>query len=303
MVWLNDCIVPAERAFVAADDWGFLYGDTLFETTRVVGAVPVAWCRHVRRLRGGSRKLRWDIPWSDDDLRECVDAAIEANELADAVVRLTISRGRNPHGLELSQCIDPTLVVAVRPYSGPPQTDLDCGIRAQTVRVPARGGWARYAAKTGNYLDMLLALDDARQANAAEAILVDTSGRVLEGTRSNVFVVRNGSLLTPPVRLGILPGVARGLVMEWARGGTAKSRTSPIHLRAAAPFDEAFVTNSVWGIVPVAAIDGRGLGEDVPGPITRCMMDRWDRYIGREAERGARFRRGRANAGTEGDNA
>jgi len=282
-VWLNDGLVPASEARIPADDWGFLYGDTLFETIRVVAGEPRAWAQHMRRLERSARRLRHRLAWKPEALRDALRRTLAANKLSDAAARITLSRGRNPHGLGFRECVEPTLLIAVRPYSGPSQEELQRGVRLHSVRVPEREGWARHRTKSGNYLDFLLALDEATEAGADEALLVDRRGRVLEGARSNLFVVPTGGgeLITPPTRLGVLPGVMRGLVIPWARAMGLKVALRPFPLRSLLRADEAFVTNSLWGVMPVASINGRALSETMPGPVTRRLLERWTRWLDR----------------------
>jgi len=282
-VWLTDQLVPADEARIPVDDWGFLYGDTLFETIRVVAGRPLAWPEHMTRLFRSARRLNYSLPWGPDDLLDAIGATLAANGLADAAARVTVTRGRNPTGLDLHCSERPQLVVTVRPYAGPPEEELRAGIAAEMVRVARREGHTafRYQAKSGNYLEFLLALDRATSARAREAILVDGAGRVLEGARSNVFVVRRGRVLTPPVRVGILPGVTRGLVVRWARAEGIPIRAEIVHHGIFRNVGEVFLTNSLWGILPVASMAGRQYS--APGPVTQRLMERWTRWMQSQA--------------------
>ena len=282
-IWLNDRLAPTAEACIPADDWGFLYGDTLFETLRITAGRPVAWTMHARRLERSARMLRYAVPWTAADLKDFLLQTVRANDVQEGAARITVSRGRSGGGLDLAACAHPTLVISVRSYDGPSAHELQRGFRLKTVRVPSRRAWMRYRTKSGNYLDMLLALDEARRAGADEALLVDYEGHVLEGSRSNVFVAERGRLMTPHVRSGILPGIMRGLVLSWARAEDVPARACAIQIGRirSGRLDEAFVTNSLWGVFPVAAIDGRAVGAEAPGPITRRMMARWERYLRR----------------------
>jgi branched-subunit amino acid aminotransferase/4-amino-4-deoxychorismate lyase len=147
--------------------------------------------------------------------------------------------------------------------------------------VPDREGWLRYRTKSGNYLDMILALDTAMRAGADEALLVDRRGRILEGARTNIFVVMSDGIATPPVRLGILPGIMRALALGWARREGIPAAVRSVTYRSMRRAREAFVTNCVWGIMPVRSVDEHPLGTRVPGPITRRLMERHDRWAQR----------------------
>jgi len=278
-VWLDGSLVPRSDARISAEDWGFLYGDTLFETVRVVSGKPLAWKEHMERWRKSARLLNYRFDVASEPVLDALRQTLAANRLTDAVARITLTRGRNPHGFRLRDCTDAKLIIAVRPFDAATEAQVQRGMRLRTVRVPEREGWPRYRTKSGNYLDFLLALDTAFDAGADEALLVDRRNRVLEGARSNFFLVTQDRLLTPPVRLGILPGVMRGLVIRWARREGITTSTRPILRQSLLRATEAFVTNSVWGIVPVLSIDGRALGPSVPGPVAQRLLARHDRWV------------------------
>lgn len=284
-VWLDGALVPRAEAGIPVDDWGFLYGDTLFETLRVARGEPLAWRPHMQRLVRSARRLRYRLDTTPEAILDALRRTLAANQLSDAVARITLTRGGNQRNLRLRDCAGPRLLIAVRPFSAAHEAQLRRGIRLRTVRVPDREGWLRYRTKSGNYLDFLLALDAAFGSGADEALLVDRQNRVLEGARSNVFAVIGGRLATPPVRLGILPGIVRGLVLRWARCEDLLASVQPFLRRSFGQAHEAFMTNSVWGIVPVSSLDGRALRMPLPGPVTWSLMRRYDRWVERETDR------------------
>jgi branched-chain amino acid aminotransferase len=278
-IHINGRLAPSGEAAVSPYDWGFLYGDTLFETIRVHRGVPLLWREHMERLARGFAVLRYPHRPDPDDLLRALHKTLSANGLSDAAARITVSRGQATAGIDPRTTVEPTVTVTVRPYTEPPQRFTEQGMRLRTVRVPVRAGWERYTTKSGNYLDNLLAIHTALDHGDDEALLVDAKYRVLEAARSNVFIVRQNTILTPPVRLGLLPGTTRAWLMRHARAHGLNAKTGPIGYRGELRADEAFVTNAVWGPLPVAAVDGRSVGSAAPGPVTRRIMDLWNEWL------------------------
>jgi len=278
IAYLNGRLVPVGEATVPVTDWGFLYGDTLFETMRVHAGEPMFWRAHMRRLEQGMATLAYPARPERDELLDALRRTLDANELAEASARITVSRGTVSSGFDMRAATDPLRLITVRPYAPPPARFVEQGLKLRSVRVPPRASWPRYSAKSGNYLDQLLALDRALESGCDEALLVDNRGRVLEGSRSNVFIVRRGVILTPPVRLGLLPGTVREAVIRRARSAGTPTRSHSIGLRGAMAADEAFVTNSLWGVLPVYSIDDREIDRS-PGPVTTELMRRWNIWL------------------------
>lgn len=251
-VWLNGRVVCGEAAALSVFDRGARDGGGLFETIRTYGGRPFAWQRHMERLVLGAAELGFPVPAAPAALRGAVDALLAELGTGDAVVRVTITRGV-PGGrpVRAGAWVDAEPATA-RLWPG---TRLGAG-RAVVSRVPFEPGWlGRY--KTTSRMAWDLALDQARVAGADEAILVSPEMRVLEGAASNVFVVRDDEVLTPPLTLPVLPGITRRIVLELCAALGLRHREqeiTPEHLRGA---EEVFVTNSVQEVLPLGWIDGR----------------------------------------------
>ncbi|WP_101296294.1 aminotransferase class IV [Halegenticoccus soli] len=290
-------LVPAEEATVNVRDRGFLYGDAAFETIRAYGGTPFEWRAHADRLRETCEALALDHGLSDADLRERVAETLDANDLEDAYVRLSITRGVQPGKLTPAPEVDPTVVVIVDDLprggrAGAPVWDGPASLRtAKTRRVPDQSMPAR--AKTHNYLNGILARIELRDADADEALLLDADGRVTEGATSNVFFVADDALRTPSLDGPVLPGVTRSVVLDLARAEgipVEEGSYAPADLRRA---DEVFLTNTTWEIRPVAAVDGVEVGrtggdgdladapDDAPagGPVTRLLARLFDERV------------------------
>jgi len=254
---VNGELVDADDASVSVRDRGFQYGDAAFETIRVYGGQVFAWAAHAKRLESTCDALGIDHGLSGADLRSRVHETLAANDLADAYVRLSISRGVQSGRLAPSDDADPTVVVVVEPL---PRGGKD-GERVWTApatattvdveRVPDAA--IPSVAKTHNYLNGVLARIDAGDAD--EALLVDDEGRVTEGATSNVFFVSDGVLRTPSLDLSVLPGITRWAIIELAESAglpVEEGHYTPQDLHAA---DEVFFTNTTWEVRPVARLD------------------------------------------------
>ncbi len=279
-------IVPAENATVSVRDRGFMYGDAAFETLRAYGGESFAWDAHEARLRNTCDLLGFAdaVP---DDLRGRVRATLDANDLDDAYVRLSVTRGIQPGKLTPDPDVDPTVVVIVTelPRGGAEgTTPWDDPAVVQTVktrRTPDAASPA--AAKTHNYLNGVRARLELRRAEtdafrADEALLRTFDDAISEGATSNVCFVDGGVLKTPSEDCDILPGVTRDVVLDLAR--EEEFPVEPGHYGVAdlRDADEAFLTNTTWEIRPIESVDGIEIGT---GPMTKLLTRLFDERVER----------------------
>ena len=280
---LNGELVPREEATVSVDDRGFRYGDAVFETCRAYGGEVYAWDRHIDRLREGCETLGM-AEAAPDDLAVRVAETLDANDLADAYVRISVSRGVQPGKLTPQPDVDPTVVVYVKPLprggvDGEPVWDGRAVVQSvKTRRVP--GDALPADAKTHNYLNAILArLELRRAANDSyrpdEALMRDVDGNVAEGATSNLFFVDDGALKTPAAG-SLLPGITRKLVVELAEAEGFPVETGRYSLDDVREADEAFLTNSTWELRPVERIDGIAVGD---GPMTSLLRRLYDERV------------------------
>ncbi|QSW98443.1 aminotransferase class IV [Haloterrigena alkaliphila] len=279
-------LVPASEATVSVDDRGFRYGDAAFETLRAYGGTVFAWDRHCERLERTCDALSLAHGLPGADLRARIDETLGANALADAYVRLSITRGVQPGKLTPQQEVDPTVVVYAKPLprgglEGESVWDEPAIVRTvETRRTPSEAVPA--AAKTHNYLNGILARAELRaddgSVEADEALTCDLEGRIAEGATSNLFFVRDGALHTPTTDGPVLPGITRDIVLELASENgipTQEGQYDPADVLAA---DEAFLTNRTWELRPIAALDDREIGG---GPITDRLSRLYDERVER----------------------
>jgi aminodeoxychorismate lyase len=254
-VYLNSQFVPEAEAKVSVFDRGFLYGDSLFETMRVCNRRIFRWHQHLERLMRGCDYLGMRCPVSAADLRDAARKLVEANQLTDALLRLTLSRGVGPRGYSPAGADSPTLVLASYP-SAPidPANATRWQMITSSFRLPPADRLASH--KTGNKLLQVLARREAESAEADEALLVNTQGEVAEGASANLFWTRGPVIYTSPTAVGVLPGVTRAVILEIcaAMGLAVKKRLTKVDLLLGS--DALFLTNSVQGVIEVVSLDG-----------------------------------------------
>lgn len=264
IISLNGELLQDNAARIDPADRGLLLGDGIFETIAVRRNAVRHLAAHLSRFRTGAALLEIPVPGDDKSLAEKIGAVVTANNLKDAVVRMTLTRGPATRGLLPSGIAMPTFLIAAYPMpepAGPARL-----ITAKSTRRNEHSPLARI--KHTNYLDNLLARQEAAKAGADDAVLLNTAGNVAETSVANVFVLVDGYLLTPPVADGALPGIMRGEALKLARG---EERTVAPEMLARA--SEVFLTNSL-GVRPVTHIDGAPVGDGEPGLITQLLATR-----------------------------
>jgi branched-chain amino acid aminotransferase len=270
-VWIDGRSVAADEARVSVFDRGFLHGDSVFEVLRTYERVPFALDERLERLRRSARLVSIELPVGVEVLRAEVETALARAAYPEAYLRLMLTRGAaEPASVGVPSGARRVLLVA--PLVPLPAETYELGVAVVTQRSELVGNAVAPGAKVGNYLNSILALAAARRAGAAEALLVDRSGEIFEGSSSNVFLFSKGTLVTPPEEAGILAGITRSkvLALAGAWGVPVEQRTfTPRELLAA---DEAFVTASIREIVPVVRVDGDAIGGGRPGDFTRRLL-------------------------------
>jgi branched-chain amino acid aminotransferase len=263
MLWLDGLLVPVDEARVSPFDHGLLVGDGVFETLRVYDGVPFAWTRHHARLVRSAAGLGLRAPGSHE-LRAAVDEVLAANRLTDGRVRVTVTGGPSPLGSERGGGPPTVIVVSAPATPWPPTVDV--------VIVP----WSRNehgavaGLKTTSYAENVRALAHARERGAGEAMFLNTRGELCEATGSNVFVIRDGVVLTPPADAGCLLGVTRALVLELCADHGVPAEEAALGRAALGDADEAFLTSSTREVQPIGRVDGRALPA-APGPTSEKL--------------------------------
>ncbi len=281
-VFLNDNLIDVTEARVSATDSGFLYGAGLFETMRSRNGVVFRLEDHLERLSSSARALSISYPYEKAYIREAIDRLLQANQLAEARLRLTLTNGPLAQPEEQRK---PTLLItatAFRPY--PPEyyetgvLIILCPFR-QNATDPTCGH------KTTCYYPRLLALDLAHRKRAAEALWFTTDNRLAEGCVSNVFLVKNSILYTPPLDTPVLPGIAGKTVRQLAQQQSLDVVEKDLFIADVLEADEIFLTNVIMEVLPVAGVEQHTVGAGKVGPITRKLREGFLQAIEQQCRR------------------
>ena len=278
-MWLNGRVVEEDEACIAPGDHGFLVGDGVFETLRSYGGVPFAVGEHGERLAAGAATLGIDAP-SVERFEEAVRAVLEANGLADARIRATLTSGPGPPGLTRGG--PSTFLVTAR--SMVPWPPTASAIVSGTVRHDESGPLA--AVKTIGLADSLMAQREARERGTDEALLLNTAGEIVEATTANVFIVLDGRLETPPPGSGCLLGITRERVIALSHDIGMPAVQPPIRPLALKAAEEIFLTSSTREIQPLVRLDGDPVGTGEPGPVTQKLAAAFSEMVRAEVAAG-----------------
>lgn len=279
-VFLNGQFVPEEQAVVSVFDRGFLYGDGLFETLRVMNGVPLDWAGHWQRLTTGAETLKLKVPFASDFLRTQARELSRLNQLPEAILRLTLSRGVGQRGYSPRGADKPTLVMSLHPAPelGPqtPQWKL----HTASLRVPA--GDAFSGCKSANKLLHVLARAEAEAAGADDALLLNPRGEVAEATSANLFWIEDGVLHTPRLSSGALPGIVRAWVMDWAADCKCPCLETCATAERLTKAGGSFLTLSSLGIIEVIELDGQAVPTSLLTSVIReRLLAGWRRQVKR----------------------
>jgi branched-chain amino acid aminotransferase len=271
---VNGVVTGAAEARVSVLDNGFTFGDAVYETLRTYGGRPFHMGRHLDRLRQSAAGLRIPLPLADAALRERVDALLAASGHTESYLRIIVSRGVGDISYAFERVQGPTVVMVTKPFQPLPDEAYRDGVAVivSSVRRNHRSALDP-ALKCCNLLNNALAMQQARDQGALEPIMLNHEGALAEGAGSNVFLVKDGVLLTPPLDAGILAGVTRAVVLERAKVLGVPARETSLHLQELLAADEAFITSSLKELVPVRTVDGAVVGNGRPGPLTLRLLE------------------------------
>lgn len=272
MIYLNGSIIPESKAKISVFDRGFLYGDGVYETLRSYGGIVFMLDEHIRRLFRSASMIGLAIPMGLEGIERAVYSTLSANRLKDAYVRITVSRGKAPLGLDPRLTRKPTFVIMVKPLKEYPRTLYSRGIKLVVAGTRRNIRDAlNPQIKSLNFLNNILAKKESVEKGGDEAIMLNHRGYIAEGTVSNVFFVKNSVLRTPSVDMGILDGITRQVILETARDLGIRAVEGAFTLRQLYRSDEVFVSNTTMEVMPVRSVDGRMVGNGA-GKITKALL-------------------------------
>ena len=271
-VAIDGKVVDPDEARVSVFDRGFLYGDSVFEVYRTYAGAPFAEREHLERLARSAARIMIPMPASIETLASEVRATLEAAGEGDWYVRVIVTRGTGPLTYDPTTARSPLRVIIAAPVSVPPAERYERGIAVALLEASRPTDDVRAAgAKASNYLANLLAVHEAQQRGAQEALMLGREGQILEGASSNLFIVKGGKVRTPEPQPGILVGITRATVIAAAAEEGIEVIEGEVRPEDLFGADEAFVTSSIREVMPVVSAEGRTIGDGRPGPVTRRL--------------------------------
>jgi branched-chain amino acid aminotransferase len=275
-IYLDGEFYEKENAKISVFDHGLLYGDGVFEGIRFYHGRVFRLAEHIERLHDSAKAICLQIPQTKFEMIDAVLATIRQNELQDGYVRLVVTRGSGDLGLNPALCPRPTVFIIASRITLYPEEMYRHGLHVVTCatrRIPH--GALSPMVKSLNYLNNVLAKIEAQQAGAGEGLMLNEQGFVAECTGDNIFTVKNGKILTPAISSGALSGITRQVTFEMAAElGIAISEPDMTRYDIFTA-DECFLTGTAAEVIPVVKLDSRVIGDGVPGPVTRALIERF----------------------------
>lgn len=268
-IWLDGNLVEKSEAKISVFDHGLLYGDGVFEGIRFYKGRVFRLEEHIRRLFDSSKAILLDLPWSQEEVIRFTCETVAANGLTDGYIRLVITRGEGGLGLNPYLCPRPSMFIIADTIQLYPKEYYEKGLEIITcaTRRPAPAALMPQV-KSLNYLNNIMAKVEAIQSGALEAVMLNEQGYVAECTGDNLFLIKNGTLLTPLISDGALDGITRAVILE-----IAENLGVPVAERSLTRYDiytadECFLTGTAAEVIPVVALDRRKIGAGTPGELT-----------------------------------
>ncbi len=283
-IWLDGRIIPVGEARISVFDHGLLYGDGVFEGIRSYNGRIFECEAHLRRFFNSAKAIQLKLPYSFEQIERALEETLEANGLKhperDAYIRLVCTRGVGVLGISPHRTWKPQIYVIASTIHMYPDEMYKKGMPVIISSITRNSSNAMPPQiKSLNYLNNILAKIEAYQQDHPEALMLNAQGNVAEATGDNVFIVRGGQLITPPVTAGILEGITRATIIRLAREAgieTAERDISRVELYSA---EECFLTGTGAQVIPVVRIDWRDIGRGEPGPVTRHLMEAYDELV------------------------
>jgi branched-chain amino acid aminotransferase len=275
---VNGRVFDQEHAVISVFDHGFLYGEGVYETLRTYNGEPFLFDRHVRRLHASAGMLALAVPLTTADLEARVRETLRGGGFREggpeAYIRILVTRGIGDLTYDPAATPHPSIVVIVKPHVDVPAEAYTRGVKASLVSVVRNHpGTVNPLIKSNNLLNSALAMQEAVRQGAFEGIMRNYRGELAECSTANIFVVKDGAALTPPLDAGLLPGITRGFLFEIGADIGVPVREQVLKDGDLFGADEAFLTSTTREVLPIVQVDERTIGSGAPGPITRALLD------------------------------
>ena len=279
---VNGRVADQEHASISVFDHGFLYGEGVYETLRTYNGQPFLFNRHMQRMRKSAGMLALDVPLSDAQIdarfRETMRAAGLGEAGREAYIRILVTRGVGELTYDPAACPSPSTVIIVKPNVAPSKEAFERGVTVALVPIVRNHpGSVNPLIKSNNLLNNALAMQEAFRRGGYEGIMRNYRGELAECTQSNLFIVKNGVALTPPLDAGLLPGITRAFLFEVGKEVGISVREAVLRDEDLFGADESFLTSTTREVVPIVRVDERTIGSGVPGPVARALLDGYRR--------------------------
>lgn len=273
-IWMGDEIVPVSEAKVSVFDHALLYGDGIFEGIRIYNGKIFKEAEHIDRLFQSAKSIRLTMPMSPEEVSDAMYATMRANGITgDGYIRLVVTRGVGALGISIRRTACPSVIIIADKIELYPAEVYKRGMRCIVSSIQRNHcNTLSPRVKSLNYLNNVLAKLEAHDHGMDEAIMLNTDGHVAECTGDNIFLIRRGELLTPPLSEGFLEGITRGVVMELARRRNIPVKEVVLIRHDLYVCDECFATGTAAEIVPIVEIDRRPVGDGKPGTLTQQFI-------------------------------
>jgi branched-chain amino acid aminotransferase len=283
IVYYNGDFLPTDKVAISPFNRGLLYGDGVFETLRAYNGRVFRLEQHLIRMHEGLQVLRIEPNREAHGIERSINELMKLNKLSDAALRISVFRG-DGEGPEPPDGLQSSILISAKPFNTYRAEDYATGFWTYLVSMRRSRYSPLSRIKSLNYLDNILARLEAREHNAQEALLLNTLGWVAEGATSNIFIIKDKKLITPPVDAGILPGITRAAVLEIADSLNLQAREETFSPEELLRADEAFLTNSLMEIMPLVMLNEKKIGKGKPGSLTALLHRCYRELVNRELQ-------------------
>jgi branched-chain amino acid aminotransferase len=287
-IYVNGRITGEREAVISVLDHGFLYGEGVYEVMRTYRRRPFLYGAHVDRLRRSADMITLGVPFTDAELLARIeetaavfyDAAGEAGRDTEMYIRVLLTRGVGQMTYDPAACPAPTLIIIIKPQLDPPAEAYEKGVKVVLVPVVRNHPFSiNPLIKSNNLLNNALAAQFAMRQGGFEAIMRNYRSEISECSQSNLFVVKDGSVLTPPIEAGLLAGITRAFVFDVGKACGVAVREMTLGDRDLFDADEMFLTSTTREIVPIVTVGDSQIGNGTPGPVTRRLLTEFRRQV------------------------
>jgi branched-chain amino acid aminotransferase len=277
-IYINGTFYPKEEAMVSVFDHGYLYGDGIYETLRSYDGMVFKLIEHLARLKQSADMMEMTLLLDEEGIRRAIYDTLSRNGLKDAYIRVSVSRGPGEIGLDPELCPTPTFVIIAKQFFDYRREFYQEGVKIAVVETRRNHPETlNPAIKSTNFLNNIFAKMEAKRAGAFEGIMLNHANFIAEGTISNIFMVKDGVLTTPPLIAGILEGVTRDLVLRLAENLGITVYEELFTEAALSDADEVFITNTTMEIMPVREVGDKVIGP--PGRVTKMLSEAYKQEV------------------------